>query len=237
MSFEYLIIPRHGGHYRIAPLDFSFFNPATGKYDRYISGEFEFFVFGAEVTAENGSTVQTGFFREGVKNLNTDIIFIKTSSPKYFVKGMFLVNQKWLYLVFISGLLLLIASYIFWNKKISKESDIFYVRNKKAWKHAAKRLKKAKSLLEKNDDRIFDEILRAVNGYLSDRLAMNTSDFSRETIQNELLKREIDEGLIKGLWELLDDCEIVRYSPGSSVNKQHVYDNAVRSLTEIEQKI
>ena len=237
VSFEYVIIPRHGGTYRIAPVDFSFFNPSTGKYDRYISGEFEFYAKGEETEQVGNIPVQPGFFREDVRDLNSDIGFIKLGNPVYFIRGYYIVNNNWYYLVFLSGILQLIFSYFYWRNRMSKESDIFYVRNKKAWKLASRRLKTAKSLMHRDDEGIYEEILKAVNGYLSDRLAMNTADISRDRIEKELIDRHVDPDLITRLRELLDDCEMARYSNTYTSGKQVVYDKAVTCLSDIEQKL
>lgn len=235
VEFEYVVIPRHGGNYRISPVDFSFFNPVTKKYDRYISDDFSFYAKGGEVSENSEGSLQTGFFREDVRNLDSDILFIKLQSPKFYRKAQYLVYKAWIYLVFIIGIVGIIAAFFLKRKKLARESDIFYQRNKRAWKLAGRRLKNARELLKKDDKGIYEEILRAVNGYLSDRLALNTSDLSRESIASELERRQVPNDLITGLWELMDQCEMARYSPVDTVDKKTLYEKAVACLGNIEE--
>ena len=235
--YEFDVIPRHGGNYRISPIEFSFFNPSTGRYDKYISPDFNFYVEGGEVIESQGTGLQGGFFREDVRNLDTDILYIKTSKPVLYEKGNFLVYQKLFYILVFALVLILLMSYFYWRNKITREQDIFYIRNKKAWKLASKRLKSARTLLQKKDEGLYDEILKAVNGYLSDRLSMNTADMSREKIEFALSEKSVSEELMEKLWNLVDDCEMARYSPVGIEDKQRLYDRAKECLSELEENI
>ena len=120
---------------------------------------------------------------------------------------------------------------------MEKESDVFYTRNKKAWKIARKRLKVAREMLKKSDEGIYEEILRGVEAYLADRLGMNMADLSRENIKSSLEENGIPEPTIEKLWSIMDDCEIARYSTGETEDKTVVYENAVKCLTGIEQNL
>ena len=199
LSFEYTLIPRHSGNYRISPINISFFNPGTARYDRYISDVFEFFATGENNESEKGGMISGGFFRDEVSNLNTDIVYIKTSSPKLYINGSYLILKNGVYIYFVSGLLMLVISFFLWRKKLEKESDVFYTRNKKAWKKTKKRLKRGSELLKKDDDGFYEEILRAIEDYLADRLSINKSDLSREKIKSELALRKLPEELKKVL--------------------------------------
>lgn len=237
LSFEYVLIPRHAGDYRISPINISFFNPNTGRYDRYISDAFEFVVKGENGNSASGSIVSGGFFRDEVSNLATDIAYIKTSAPKLYKNGDYLLLKMGVYIYFIGGLLLLALSFFIWRNKLEKESDVFYTRNKKAWKRTKKRLKKGFELMKKDDDGFYEEILRAIEEYLSDRLSLNKADLSRNRINSELNSRKVDEDIIVNLMQLMDECEIARYSMAKEADKKSVYEKAVSSLTEIEQKL
>ncbi len=237
VSFEYVLIPRHPGNYRISPVEQSFFNPKIGRYDMYISNVFEFIATGELAGEEGGDLVSNGFFREGVADLNTDIVYIKTSEPILYESGVYLIQKLWIYLYFGLGILFLFASYLLWRRKLEKESDIFYTRNKKAWKIARKRLKVAREMLKKSDEGIYEEILRGVEAYLADRLGMNKADLSRENIKSALEAKAIPEETLNSLWLVMDDCEFARYSTGETADKAVVFENAVKCLTDIEQNL
>ncbi|MGC9342889.1 MAG: BatD family protein [Bacteroidales bacterium] len=237
VSFEYVIIPRHNGNYRISPVTFSFFNPSIGRYDRYVSSDFRFTAFGGEDDEGGVSNSGPGFFREDVRSLDTDIRFIKLNPGNLTMINSYLITRTWVYVIFFGGILLLIASLVFWRNKLKKEADIFYVRNKKARKVAKKRLKNAWNLLKKEDDALFEEILKAIWGYLSDRLAINTADLTRERAGEEMNKRGVEESLQQKLWEVVEECEYSRYSPESSESRQKLYEKAAECMSELEQKI
>lgn len=237
VSFEYVIIPRHNGNYRISPVSFAFFNPSTGRYDRYISPEFRFVAYGGEEREGEGLASQPGFFREDVRNLDTDIRFIKLDPGSIAPIGSWLITKPWVYAIYLGGILLLILALIFWRNKLRKEADIFYVRNKKARKVVKKRLKNAYLLLQKKDDALFEEILKAIWGYLADRLSINTADLSRDRINGEMEKRGIDEELKEKLWQVIEECEYSRYSPESAAEREQIYEKAVECMSELEQKI
>lgn len=237
VSFEYVIIPRHNGNYRISPVTFSFFNPANKRYDTYVSPDFRFIAYGGMEGEGQGSGLQSGFFREDVRNLDNDIRFIKLKPGTLSPAGAFLITESWIYVVFIGGIIFLAVILIFWRNKLRKEADIFYMRNKKASKIAKKRLKNAFALLQKDDERFFEEILKAFWGYLGDRLGINTADLSRERISGELNRRSTGEELQQKLWNIVDECEYSRYSPETSASKEEVYRQAVECMSETEQKI
>jgi hypothetical protein len=237
VSFEYVIIPRHNGNYRISPVSFAFFNPSTGRYDGYFSPEFRFIAYGGAESEDEGGVSQPGFFREDVRSLDTDIRFIKLNPGKITAVGSYLITNAWIYAVYLGGILLLVLMLIFWRNKLKKEADIFYVRNKKARKIAKKRLKNAHMLLQKQDDALFEEILKAIWGYLADRLSVNTADLSRERISEEMEKRGVDPELRDKLWGVVEECEYSRYSPESSGSRENLYEKAVECMSELEQKI
>lgn len=234
--FEYVIIPRHNGNYRISPVQFAYFNPDNKKYRRYTSPDFRFTAFGGD-DPEGESGLQSGFFREEVRDIDQDIRYIKLNPGKLVPLASFLILNTWVYVYIFGGLALLILTVFLWRNKLRKEADIFYVRNKRAHKVAKKRLKNAYNLLQEDNDDYYEEILKAFWGYLGDRMRINTADLSRERISSELQKREIEDDLRKKLWEVVDECEYSRYSPESSGGKKDLYEKAADCMQKMEQKI
>ncbi len=234
ISFEYVIIPRHNGKYRISPVQFAYFDPDTKNYRQYKSEEFWFTAYGGQ-DVESGTGLQSGLFREGVRNIDQDIRYIKLKPGKIVPMASFLIRNVWVYVYIFGGLIFFILTVLFWRNKIKKESDVFYVRNKRAHKVAKRRLKNASRLLLEDDDDFYDEILKAFWGYLGDRLGINTADLSRERISGELQKREIDKELEKKLWEVVDECEYSRYSPERSGAKKKLFEKSADCMQQMEQ--
>ncbi len=236
VTFEYVIIPRHNGNYRISPVQFAFFDPDVKKYNRFVSPEFKFTAYGGQ-DAEGESGLQSGFFREEVRDIDQDIRYIKLDPGKFLPLASFLILNTWVYIYILGGLALLILVLLLWRNKLRKEADIFYVRNKRAHKVAKKRLKNAYKLLQEDNDDFYEEILKAFWGYLGDRMGINTADLSRERISDELENRKIDDKLQQKLWEVVDESEFSRYSPESSGGKKELYEKAVDCMQKMEQNI
>lgn len=236
VRFEYVIIPRHNGNYRISPVLFAFFDPDAQKYEHYESPEFKFTAYGGQ-DGEGESGVQSGFFREDVRDIAQDIRYIKLDPGKFVPVASFLILNTWVYIYIFGGLALLILLVLLWRNKLRKEADIFYVRNKRAHKVAKKRLKNAYKLLQEDKDDFYEEILKAFWGYLGDRMGINTADLSRERISDELETRKIDDKLQQKLWEVVDECEYSRYSPESSGGKKELYEKAADCMRKMEQNI
>ncbi len=237
LRFEYVIIPRHNGNYRISPLKYSYFNPDKEEYISYQSPEFRFIAYGGEDGGDGSGGLQSGFFREEVRDIERDIRFIKLDPGKLTPAASFLIVKTWVYIYIFGGLALLILAVVFWRNKLKREADVFYVRNKKAHKVAKTRFRNANKLLEEDNDTFFEEILKAFWGYLGDRMAINTADLSKDRISAELEKRDIDKSLQEQLWEIVEECEYSRYSPESSGGKEQLFKKAVECMQKLEQNI
>ena len=111
------------------------------------------------------------------------------------------------------------------------------VRNRKARKLAEKRLKNASLLLKTDENGFYDEILKAIWGYLSDKLGVNASELSREKIALELERKDLDPIIFQSLWALLDKCEMARYASGIEGDKNEIYEEAIRLISILQEKI
>ncbi len=238
VTFEYLIIPRNRGSFRIAPVEFTYFNPATSKYITTKSKEFNLMVTGKGASDEASAMQQMpeGFFRDEVKNLGNDIRFIHAETNDLRKKDTSIVHSSWM-LVYPAGIVILIFLFATRKRRTRKQADINYIRYRRARKLAVRRLKTAKQLLSLQDDGFYDEILKACWGYLSDKFGVDMSDLSREKIHEKLSKSNIPEDLTTELWNLIDECEFSRYAPGEALDKNTIYRRAENILSRIEENI
>ncbi len=236
-TFEYLMIPRFKGDYRISPLAFNYFDPATGKYKTLHSKEFQINVMAGDDDGLN--TLVTSPSKEGIKFIGKDIRFIKTSPFKLVRKGETIWGSLWFIGLYIISLLIFIAVYIFRRKKLKEESNIELLKNKKANKFAKKRLKLALAQLKTNNSGAFYEaVLKALWGYLSDKLGIPLSGLSRDNAAEELKNKGIDEELVKEMIGLIDQCEFAQYAPSvSDGNMDEIYKQAVKMITKMENKV
>ena len=112
-----------------------------------------------------------------------------------------------------------------------------YVRNRRARKLAARRLKYARNLLKDNNDGFYEEVLKAYWGYLSDKLNVNTSELSKDTIDERLKEKGVPDDVLNNLWTLIEECEYSRYAPGEAADMDTIYQRAEDMLSVVEENI
>jgi hypothetical protein len=126
------------------------------------------------------------------------------------------------------------------NRKQARENaNVALMRNRKANKIAIKRLKLAeKYLKEQKKENFYDEVLRAIWGYFSDKLSIPVANLSKNNIENELSKNGISGELISRFMQILDTCEFARYAPAESdAEMESVYNNTFNAIGEMENRL
>jgi hypothetical protein len=235
-KFEYLVIPRHAGNYRIPPVEFSYFDPTTENYKTLASNEFNITVEKAE---EEETTVISGFSKEDIKLLGSDIRFIKTGKIKLRPKDRTIFGSTFFIFCYTGAFALFIAFLIIHRKRIKRKTNLILVKNRRANKLARRRLKTAR-FYQKNENRekFYEEILKAIWGYLSDKLNIPVSELSKETAVKILSQYQIDKSLVNQITELIDTCEYAQYAPAEeSAHLATVYENTLKTISKFEQKI
>ncbi len=242
LNYEYVLIPRHAGNFRISPVLFSWFDPSVEKYKTGKSSEFTFSVEKSDVEDETyfTSPLSSGKNNQGGKevvSLADDIRFIRLTPPELRLIGKSIFGSPSFIAAYIIPLFLLFALILFRKERIRRNADMNAVRNRKARKLAEKRLKRALIFLKSDEIGFYDEILKAIWGYLSDKLGVNVSEISREKIASELRLQDLDPIIAQSLWALLDTCEMARYASETGGDKQKVYDEAIRLISILQEKI
>jgi hypothetical protein len=159
ISFEYLFLPRFAGDYTIPPVDFIYFDPATGKYVTKSSQEFRIHVDKGD--GSQPANVRSIFAKEDVKYLGKDIRFIK-SDIELNPKGDIFFGSFLFYLIYLIGALGLLSLYLFYQKRIRENANVARMKNKKASKVALRRLKEANGhLLSGSTEKFYESVTRA----------------------------------------------------------------------------
>jgi len=240
-TLEYLIIPRFGGEYTIDPIKFSYLNPQTGQYVTLASEPIHISVAKSDNQEGNGNTyIPSAINREDVKFVGKDIRFIKTDKIKLFEKGVFFYGSLFFYLGYLGPLILLVIAYIVYRKRIHENANIQLVKNKKANKMAQKRLKKSAIYLSQNNHEAFyDEILKALYSYLSDKLFLPISELSKEKASELITSKGVSNEVKEELIEILDTCEFARFSPSSGESKEmdKLYKRALNNIGTLDSQI
>lgn len=234
---EYLFIPRYGGEYTIPAVRFSYFDIATKQYKTL---ESESYTLKVEKGKETGTgTVAAYVSKEELKMLGQDIRYIKRGNTNTIKRGDHLFASTTYWLWYIIPLLAFIAYIIICHKQMKENANIAAMRTKKANKVAVKRLKVAKKLLKENrKNEFYDEILKTLWGYMSDKLSIPVSQLSKENIAAELAEKGVNETLVKELHDVLNEGEFARYAPGDAgAAMDKVYNMAIEIISKMENSI
>ena len=235
-TIEYMFIPRYPGKFTIPPIEFSYFDTRTNTYKTVSSPSYELDV---DKDPNAGKNVSTSYSNQKELEINQDIRYIKTGSYSFKNPNDFFVGSLSYVLCYLIPLVLFIIFSIVYRKQIQANADIALMRTKKANKVATKRLKLAKQyLLTHKKDNFYEEILRAVWGYLSDKLTIPVADLNRENIETELRKYGVGDDIIGTFINILDTGEFARYAPSESDDAMDkLYNDTVDAIGKMENTI
>ena len=237
-TFEYLLIPRHHGDFSIPPVTYSYFNTSAGRFETLTTREFNFYARrGTEEST--GITVYGGLSKEDVKYVGQDIRFIKSELSKIAKSADIIISKRLFYSIYAIAFLLFIGVLFVRREHIRRNADITAVKNRKAGKVAGKRLREASSCMKRGEmDRFHEEILKAIWGYLSDKLNIPVSDLTRNNAIAALKEEEIKEDILDNLSKILDSCEYARFAPSASgTEAASIYDGAAGFIRAVENSI
>lgn len=228
VQIDYAFVPQYVGKFQIPSSTISYFDPNAKKY-------VQLSLKGFDMNVEKGSG--TSNVSREIKQ-NTDILHIKTGDLNLVpVNDVILVTRGGYVLWYVIPLLLFAAVLFYYRKSIKERANVALMKNKRANKVAAKRLKLGRQLMEKQQrDRFYEEMLRALWGYLSDKLTIPVSQLNRDNISAELRTFGISEELNKQILDLLDECEFARYakSEENGNDMSEVYQKACDSINQVE---
>jgi hypothetical protein len=236
-TFEYLLIPRHSGEYKIESFNFSYFDIDKKQYITLNSADFKIKVEKGSGT-ESATTIVGGVNKEDVQLLGKDIRFIKTGKIELKPKGEYFFGSGLFYTLLLIPLLLFAAFMVFYQKNKKLAGNLTLMKSKKANKVARKRLTDAKKFLQEGKkEQFYDEIFKALWGYASDRLVIPMSQLTKENAASALSKKNIDNDLVNKFILTLDNAEFARFAPGASAEMQSMYDNTMELITKLEEEI
>jgi len=233
MVYDFLAVPRHQGKYEIPPVEFTFFNTVTRQYETVKSQGFTLNV------AKGAGTASVSDFsgQEDLQLLNKDIRHIKTGETTQHNLDRFFFGSTayWVSLAVLA--LVFISLFVFFRQRAIENANITKQRGKKANKVATKRLKKAAKLMSDNKSgEFYDEVLRALWGYVGDKLNIPVEQLSHDNISQRLFEHNVTDDIVAQFIGALDECEFERYAPGDPKgNMSKVYDKAIKAIEQIEE--
>ena len=230
---EYLAIPRTAGTYKIPSVKFSYFDIKSRSYKTLSTEEYTLNVAKGEGNAQQVISNFTN--KEDLKVLNEDIRYIKQGNVKLIHRGDFFFGSTSYWMFYVIPALIFMAFFIIYRKQVAANANIARMRTKKANKVAVKRMKLAGKLLGENKkDAFYDEVLKALWGYISDKLNIPLSRLSKDNIEEELQNYGVNEELIQDFINALNDCEFARFAPGSD---NQAMDKVYRASLEVISKM
>lgn len=230
MNVEYTFVPDAVGQFEIKADPFVYFDPAKNEYVTIELPSYDINV-AKGVGSGNQDVNQTK-----VKVKNTDIRHIKTGDKNLTMHHTLYAGQLWYWLLYPALIALLAVITIVAVRRHKARADVVGLRKSKAGKVAKKRLALAARMMQKNDKAAFyDAVLKALWGYIGDKLSIPVSALTRSNVSEELTRYGADEETISHIISVLDECEMARYTP-DTLNRQlkEVYDSAFDAMNELQ---
>lgn len=236
--YEFPFIPRSYGDFVIEPIKYSYYDVNTKRYVTLETPAIPLIVERGNET-DGGGVVISGPSQKDVRTLGSDIRFISTKAPGLASKGAFFVGSPSFWIITV---LLFVVAAICWaafRKLAARRADVVGTKTRKATKMALKRLQLAGTFLKQNlYTAFYEELHKALIGFISDKLNMPMAEQSKERMAEALKERNVNETLVTKFIAILDACEFARYSPdaGHDAMAAH-YDEAVEIISSMDSEM
>ena len=229
--YDFLAVPRHQGSYEIPAIEYTYFDTKSNSYKTVRTEPFTL-----KVAKGDGQTTVASFAgQEDVKQLGSDIRYIHTGDTDLHGVNDFFFGSVTYWVSLAVLVVIFLSLFIIFRHRAIENANIVKQRAGKANKVAVKRLKKAAKLMNAGKDgEFYDEVMRALWGYVGDKLNMPVDQLSRENITEQLSAYNVTDETIAQFIGALDECEFARYAPGDATgNMNKVYDAAITAITQI----
>ncbi len=235
-QFNYLLIPRHQGNYKLDLAHFTYFDPIAKRYVAVPVSTFDIKVGKGDVQVN--VPVFNSADQQDIKMLGNDIRYIKTSPVKLHKGNGGFYDSTLYYILLLLGPFSFVAAFFYRRWRTSYNSDPVLVKKRKAARIAAKHLSAAKKeLATGNKAAFFAAIAKGLYGYLSDKLNIPFADLNKENITDSLKAKSVDDTVIRQLNDTMDMSEMARFAPVSGISQEQVFENAKNIINEIEDKL
>ncbi len=239
ITYSYPFVVRSAGEYHIEPIVFSYFDLATKQYKTITTEPFVITVTGDGSVADSGKSQDRVYteYSGRMKQLDRDIRFIRTGALTTYTASMFIFSPLyWLIVVFAVAIFVVV--YAVMRKRIRENRNIVARRMRQADKVAVQRLRMAqRSMVEGNRHAFYEEMLRAMWGYISDKFNIPVSNLTKETIREELYRRGVAAADAEQFCQIISRSDEAQYAPSTDSDMGEVYDDAVAVISKIEDVI
>ncbi len=235
-SIEIMFIPRHAGNFEIPATEMTYFDPKEHKYKTLRTPVYNLQVLKSDGTVEDRVIVNNFSNKEDVKQIGNDIRYIHTNPIQLKQNETYYFGDFLYWLLFVVPLFITMILYLFFRKQVKDNADMNMVKNRKANRIARKRLNLAQKLLKAgNKDKFYEEVMKAVWTYLSDKLIIPVSAINKEIVIEILKEKNVDERLIKQLTDILNTCEFARFAPHTGQQEMgNLYEETIQVISNLE---
>ena len=220
-SFNYLLIPRKSGKFSLPEVSLTYFDLESKSYKTILHPAQEIVVTNPDGNAE---MIVDSSETEEEKQSDANTISLD-------------LNSLWIGLATLGTLGLGIVLFLFISKRKGKE-ETEEERRKNARKKLSEKLSIAKLHLEKNEvSQFYNEILVGLNKYVNEKLGIETSKMTKQTIRQTLSSKGVGKETTDSFVEVLEQCEMAKYAPLSNQNNEEIYEKSLDVIEEIESQI
>ena len=237
ISNTYTLVPQFQGKYPIKPVEFTFFNPKSNKYETIYSDEIIINVLEGPLSFQENNINSSSTTKS--KNILPSINqfkFIKTDSDLVKINSKPFIYSLSFYLILIFPVLAILLLVIFFKSNNITSSKLKESKSRRANKLAKKYLSDARKNLE-NKDMFYVALEKALHNFLKSKLFIETSDYSKEKISKLLYSKDIEKESLELFIKLIENCEFARFTPASEFKINNDYENAVKVITKIDKEI
>ena len=237
ISNTYTLVPQFQGKYPIKPVEFTFFNPKSNKYETIYSDEIIINVLEGPLSFQENNINSSSTTKS--KNILPSINqfkFIKTEFDLVKINSSSFIYSISFYSALIFPVLAILLLVIFFKSNNITSSKLKESKSRRANKLAKKYLSDARKNLE-NKDMFYVALEKALHNFLKSKLFIETSDYSKEKISKLLYSKDIEKESLELFIKLIENCEFARFTPASNVAINNDYENAVKVITEIDKVI
>ncbi len=231
MVYDYLVVPRNQGTYTIPAVKLTYYDTSSSSYKTIQTQPIS-------VTVAKGSGKGTSVVDYSQTQRNDILPLHEGTSRLHDADDFFFGSSRYI-VTLILLLTVFVVLLVVFRKHAVDSADVVKMKGRRANKVATKRLKAAHRLMESGrQGEFYDEVLRALWGYVSNKLNMPVEQLSRDNVAEELSRHQVSQTTIDTFISALDECEYERYAPGDAAgNMNKTYTSAMNAIMDIEDAI
>lgn len=234
-TFEYVLIPRYAGDFKIGPVSISYFDPSAKKFKTLSEEAFDLIVEKGEGEDDRSSSAINITNKEDIKLIGSDIRYIKQGQYPILNGVGYFYRSVPFYAAIAVPLLLFVLLLGYAQYQRSQGKDVVRLKSKRATGLAKKRLNKAKKLWDDNQTASFyEEVFKALSDYVADKFAIPVAELNKDRIKTTLAAKNVPEETVSGFIAVLDKTEFARFAPGADKEMGSVYDEALQAIVSVE---